>query len=192
MEDERRARLEQAARLYDRAAGELERGAAHARRSAVHFRNGDVAPGAAHAWATRGHVLAAGQALDEQALEHRLRSLASPTIEHVAVWTDDLEGLREWYEHWFGARAGELYTNEQTGFSSYFLEFDGGPRVELMLMPGQDTGLRAHLAVSLDSKERVDELAGLIGAVEGPRTTGDGYYEAVVLDPDGNRVELTV
>jgi lactoylglutathione lyase len=192
MEDDRRARLEQAARLYDRAADELERGAAHARRSAVHFRNGDVPPGAAHAWATRGHVLAARQSLDEQALDFRLRALASPTIEHVALWTEDLERLREWYEHWFGARAGELYVNEQTGFSSCFLEFDGGPRLELMRMPGRDTGLRAHLAVSLDSKERVDELAGLIGAVESPRTTGDGYYEAVVLDPDGNRVELTV
>ena len=61
-----------------------------------------------------------------------------------------------------------------------------------MRMSGQETGLRAHLAISLDSRERVDELAGLIGAVEGPRMTGDGYYEAVVLDPDGNRVELTV
>jgi lactoylglutathione lyase len=25
-----------------------------------------------------------------------------------------------------------------------------------------------------------------------PRTTGDGYYESVVLDPEGNRVEVTV
>ena len=190
--EQRRARLEDAARLYDRAADELERGAAHARRAGVHFRNGDVAPGAAHAWATRGHVLAAGQALDEQALQHRLRALAGPTIEHVALWTDNLERLREWYERWFGARASDLYANEETGFSSYFLEFDGGPRLELMRMSGQELGLRAHLAVALASKERVDELAGLIGAVEGPRTTGDGYYEAVVLDPDGNRVELTV
>ena len=191
MDDERRARLEEAARLSDRAADELERGAAHARRAGVHFRNGDVPPGAAHGWAARGHVLAASQALDEQALQHRLRARSSPTIEHVALWTDDLEPLREWYEHWFGARAGELYVNEATGFSSYFLEFDGGPRLELMRMPGQELGLRAHLAISLDSRERVDELAGLIGAVEGPRRTGDGYYEAVVLDPDGNRVELT-
>ena len=26
----------------------------------------------------------------------------------------------------------------------------------------------------------------------GPRRTGDGYYESAVLDPDGNRIELTV
>jgi len=25
-----------------------------------------------------------------------------------------------------------------------------------------------------------------------PRWTGDGYYESVVLDPDGNQVELMV
>jgi lactoylglutathione lyase len=25
-----------------------------------------------------------------------------------------------------------------------------------------------------------------------PRTTGDGYYESVVLDLDGNRIEITV
>jgi lactoylglutathione lyase len=191
-DDDRQARLEAAAQLFDAAASELERGAAHARRAAVHFRNGDVPPAAAHAWATRGHVLAAEHALDEQALGHRLRAFSSPEIEHVALWTTDLEPLREWYEHWFGARSGELYTNEQNDFASYFLEFDGGPRLELMRRPGHDTGVRAHLAVSLGSRERVDELARLIGAVEGPRTTGDGYYEAVVLDPDGNRVELTV
>ncbi|MGZ4290758.1 MAG: VOC family protein [Gaiellaceae bacterium] len=43
-------------------------------------------------------------------------------IEHVALWTDDLERLREWYERWLGARVGALYENASTGFSSYFLE----------------------------------------------------------------------
>jgi len=113
-------------------------------------------------------------------------------IEHVALWTDDLEGLRWWYERWLGARAGPRYENADKGFSSYFLEFDAGARLELMHMPGQKLGLRAHVAFSLGSREAVDELAAEIGAVDGPRTTGDGYYEAVVLDPDGNRVELTV
>jgi lactoylglutathione lyase len=115
----------------------------------------------------------------------------SPSLEHVALWTTDLEGLRWWYERWLGARAGERYVNEGKGFSSYFLVFDGGARLELMHMPGQETGLRAHVAFSLGSREAVDELAAELGAVDGPRTTGDGYYEAVVLDPDGNRVELT-
>jgi hypothetical protein len=67
-------RLESAAQLYDTAAEELENAAAHARRAAEHFRNGEVPRGGAHAWATRGHLLAAEKSLDEQALEHRLRS----------------------------------------------------------------------------------------------------------------------
>jgi len=72
--DDRQQRLEAAARLYEAAAAELDSAAAHARRAAEHFRNGDVPRGTAHAWATRGHLLAAQQPLDEQALEHRLRS----------------------------------------------------------------------------------------------------------------------
>ena len=69
-----RERLEHAAKLYDAAADELDSAAAHARRAAEHFRNGDVPRGTAHAWATRGHLLAAERPLDEQALEHRLRA----------------------------------------------------------------------------------------------------------------------
>jgi cation transport regulator ChaB len=69
-----RERLEQAAQLYEAAAAELDTAAAHARRAAEHFRNGDVPRATAHAWAARGHLLAAGQSLDAQALEHRLRA----------------------------------------------------------------------------------------------------------------------
>jgi hypothetical protein len=72
--EERQQRLEAAAALYDEAAAELDRAAAHARVAARHFRDGDVPRGAAHAWATRGHVLAAQEALDRQALEHRHRA----------------------------------------------------------------------------------------------------------------------
>ena len=120
-----------------------------------------------------------------------------PRIEHVALWTDDLEPLREWYERWLGGRAGARYENTSTGFGSYFVEFDGGARLELMRMAGHEPGLRAHIAFALGSKERVvalvEELreAG-VDVLDEARTTGDGYYEAVVADPDGNRVELTV
>jgi hypothetical protein len=74
MTDDAEQRLEAAAQLFDAAAEELEKAAAHARRAAEHFRGGEIPRGGAHAWATRGHVLAAEKSLDEQALEHRLRS----------------------------------------------------------------------------------------------------------------------
>jgi hypothetical protein len=74
MTDEAKQRLEAAAQLFDAAAEELEKAAAHARRAAEHLRDGEIPRGGAHAWATRGHVLAAEKSLDEQALEHRLRS----------------------------------------------------------------------------------------------------------------------
>jgi hypothetical protein len=76
MTDERAQRLEAAAQLFDSAAEELDKAAAHARTSAQHLRDGEIPRAGAHAWATRGHVLAAEQSLDEQALEHRLRSRA--------------------------------------------------------------------------------------------------------------------
>ena len=127
-------------------------------------------------------------------------------IEHAAIWTADLERLRAFYERYLGARAGGRYENATNGFSSYFLELDGGARLELMQMASipasrddpiaQATGL-AHLAFALGSEAAVDELAARLAAddyrvVDGPRRTGDGYYEAAVLDPDGNRIELTV
>lgn len=127
-------------------------------------------------------------------------------IEHAAIWTRDLERLRSFYETVFGAQAGAEYRNPATGFHSRFLTFDGGARLEIMsapdvLPPAAGAAARlsgyAHLAFALGSREAVDRMAaGLRAAgvpvLDGPRTTGDGYYEAVFLDPDGNRVEITI
>ena len=125
-------------------------------------------------------------------------------IEHVAIWTDDLERLRAFYERYLGAIAGERYENASTGLRSYFLEL-GGARLELMQMPAVDKraagdqqrlGL-AHIAFALGSEQAVDELTDRLRSddyaiLDGPRRTGDGYYESVVRDPDGNLIELTV
>lgn len=65
------------------------------------------------------------------------------------------------------------------------------------LSDGTDREGYAHLAFSVGSEQAVDHLTETLRQdgyeVAGePRRTGDGYYESVVLDPDGNPVEITV
>jgi lactoylglutathione lyase len=69
-----------------------------------------------------------------------------------------------------------------------------GPREKDVLK--QFMGL-THMAISVGSKSKVDELTELFrkdgfAIVGEPRTTGDGYYESIILDPDDNRIEITV
>lgn len=129
-----------------------------------------------------------------------------PRIEHVALWTDDLERTAGFYATYFGATVGPRYENTAKGFASCFLVFEGGARLELMTTkalrpvrhePGAERMGLTHLAVGVGSAERVDALTARLAAdgfpvLDGPRRTGDGYYESVVLDPDGNRVEITI
>ena len=126
-------------------------------------------------------------------------------IEHLAIWCKDLEAMRAFYIKWFNASSNTKYFNPAKNFSSYFLSFKQGPRLELMQMPTipdssndvwkQFTGL-IHFAVSVGSAEEVNRLTEAMHA-EGitvlgePRFTGDGYYEGVVADPEGNRIEIT-
>ena len=126
-------------------------------------------------------------------------------IEHIAIWAQDLESLTEFYVKYFDATVGRKYQNAAKGFESYFLHFDSGARLEIMQMAsvsrntndplGLYTGL-AHFAISVGSSEQVDELTKTLKSdgyqvLDGPRVTGDGYYESVVLDTEGNRVEIT-
>lgn len=126
-------------------------------------------------------------------------------IEHIAIWTQDLEKLKTFYTRYFHGTAEVKYTNHAKNFESYFLSFNTGCRLELMQMPGipqnendiykQFTGL-IHFAISTGSKQAVDALTAQLRddgyeVVGEPRTTGDGYYESIVLDPDGNRIEIT-
>ena len=126
-------------------------------------------------------------------------------IDHIALWTTDLERFKGFYVTYFGAVAGENYVNPAKGFASCFLSFAGGARIEAMstttLSPllieagAQRMGL-THIAISPGSETLVDELTQRLRddgfpIVDGPRRTGDGYYESVTLDPDGNRIEIT-
>jgi lactoylglutathione lyase len=127
-------------------------------------------------------------------------------IEHIAIWVNDLEAMRIFYAKYFGCIPGEKYTNQKKQYESYFLSFgDGATRLELMHRPDIITveGQRglvmgfAHISVSVGSRESVNELTELLRndkylILSEPRTTGDGYYESVVSDPEGNYLEITV
>jgi len=124
-------------------------------------------------------------------------------IDHIAIWTTDLEAMRQFYTKYFGAQANEIYRNVAKNYSSYFLCFDTSCRIELMHKPeiaaltekpDQFIGI-THFAINVGSKAVVDSLTALLRndgyhILSEPRTTGDGYYESVVADPEGNRVEI--
>ncbi len=122
-------------------------------------------------------------------------------IEHVAIYTKDIEKMRDFYEKYFDAKSSELYHNKKTSFKSYFLSFDSGSRMEIttkkFLSPRVAESLGyAHLAMTVGDKDVVDQFAERFvkdgfPLLNGPRTTGDGYYEAVIQDPEGNLIELT-
>lgn len=130
-------------------------------------------------------------------------------LEHVAIWTKNLEQMKEFYCAYFDGRTGEKYQSEtdfNEHFESYFVAFGDKSRLELMEMasipataytPGEQVTGLTHLAFAVDTAEAVNSLV-LRAHAEGrtvllePHMTGDGYYEACVLDPDGNRVEITV
>ena len=127
-------------------------------------------------------------------------------FEHAAIWTDNLEALKEFYVKYLGGKSNEKYINEKKLYQSYFISFGSGARLELMTRPNipvnqndtislQHKGI-IHLAFEAATKEEVDEKAKLFinsgfQILDGPRTTGDGNYEFVTLDPDNNRIEIT-
>ena len=155
-------------------------------------------------------------------------------IEHIAIWVKDIDKVCEFYRKYFGGTVHPVYHNPAKQFTSRFITFDDGARLEIMHKPDIDVGTVtalqsnmltlghagvqaprrdtrdrmfhveqseylgfAHLSFSVGSKEEVDRLTQQmsndgIQVVGQPRTTGDGYYESVVLDPEGNRVEITI
>ena len=124
-------------------------------------------------------------------------------LEHAALYVKDLEGAKDFFVRYFSALPGEKYHNPRTAFTSYFLSFGTGARLELMTRPDlldrekpPAVSGYAHLAFSLGSRTAVDALTERLKAdgyavLSGPRITGDGYYESCILDREGNQIELT-
>ena len=126
-------------------------------------------------------------------------------IEHIAIWTKQLDKMRHFYEVYFEGKSGEKYINPRKNFESYFISFDGGARLEIMEKLEVDSKLHedeenylgiTHFAFSTNDNNKVDHLTEKLRndgyrIIGEPRITGDGFYESVVLDPDGNKVEIT-
>ncbi|MDC7300983.1 VOC family protein [Agathobacter ruminis] len=125
-------------------------------------------------------------------------------IEHVAMYVNDIETARDFFVKYLEGKSNDGYHNTKTDFRSYFISFDDGARLEIMNKPDMAdeekflnrTGL-IHIAFSVGSKERVDELTHCLKAdgfevVSGPRTTGDGYYESCIVAIEGNQIEITI
>lgn len=126
-------------------------------------------------------------------------------IEHIALWVKDIDIMKDFYIKYFGANPNKKYTNSKN-FQSYFLTFNSGTRIELMSIPEMishsippDVHLQGyiHIAISVGSKNSVDSLTQKLRedgykVVGEPRKTGDGYYESVIMDPDGNKIEITI
>ncbi|HJO95753.1 MAG TPA: VOC family protein [Victivallales bacterium] len=125
-------------------------------------------------------------------------------IDHIAIWTKNIENLKSFYEKYFNANSNNKYINSKKNFESYFLSFESGTRIELMQKPEipdskndvykQFMGI-IHLSFELESEKHVDELTEQLKndgmeILDGPRRTGDGSYETAFLDPEGNRVEI--
>lgn len=132
------------------------------------------------------------------------KSWSEMRIDHIAMYVNDLEGVKKFFVDYFGAASNTGYHNPNTNFRSFFLTFDSGARLELMNRPRMSDGEKdlartgyIHIAFSVGSKEKVDELTRQLKeagyeVVNGPRTTGDGYYESCVVGIEGNQVEITV
>lgn len=124
-------------------------------------------------------------------------------IEHIALFVNDLDKARDFFVKYLGGSSDEGYYNPKEEFRSHFITFDDGARLEIMSKPGvadddkekERTGYD-HLAFSVGSKEKVDELTKQLSdagyeVLRGPRTTGDGYYESCIVAVEGNRIEIT-
>lgn len=134
----------------------------------------------------------------------RVKKCKPVMIEHAALWTHRLEEMKDYYARYFDGAANDMYTAKRPGgavYRSCFLSFGNGARLEIMQQDDVPEGAAqpctgmSHIAFGVPGEAGVDALLARITAdgyacLSPARRTGDGYYEAVAADPDGNRVEL--
>lgn len=128
------------------------------------------------------------------------------TIDHVAIWTTQLEKMKDYYVRYFNGIANNKYSNNENQYESYFVSFDSGSRIELMQKPGIPENLNdsvekqylglIHLAFGVENMDLVNRKSTELvhdgyKILRGPRKTGDGYWEFETLDPDNNRIEVS-
>lgn len=123
-------------------------------------------------------------------------------IEHMAMYVNDLEGMRDFFVRFFDAKSNEGYRNPRSGLRTYFLSFEDGTRLEIMNLPQMVETKKnlagmgyIHIAFSVGSREKVDALTERLyeagyEVINGPRITGDGYYESLILGPEDNQIEI--
>ncbi|MGA7782682.1 MAG: VOC family protein [Paraburkholderia sp.] len=124
-------------------------------------------------------------------------------LAHMAMWTRDIIGAADFWQRYFNAEVGPLYRSaRRVGFTSCFIRLAADQlQIELMSAPWVEEKSADeclgwdHIAISPGSADAVDALAKRCGTdgilLSAPRLTGDGFYEAVIVAPDGTRVEIT-
>ena len=130
--------------------------------------------------------------------------MSGARIAHVALWCADIERAAAFWQRYFAASVGEPYSSaRRPGFVSRFVRLADGVAIELMSAPwlaeraaaGAERPGWAHVAIALESRAAVDRVAEQLQGdgrlIAAPRRTGDGYYEALAADEEGNLVEIT-
>jgi lactoylglutathione lyase len=123
-------------------------------------------------------------------------------ISHIALYVDDLENMKSFYEKYFDAKSNKMYHNQKTSLKTYLLKFDNGSSLEIMTREKLNKINKElnnigyiHIAFSVGCKDNVNKLTRQLEndgykIISQPRITGDGYYESCVLDPENNQIEI--
>lgn len=126
-------------------------------------------------------------------------------IEHIAIWTDNIALLKAFHENYFEARAVAKHTNAGKRSESSYFSLPARACFERMQISGllessrrkQPLSGNVHQTFSIGSRIVVDVLTTRLQAdgyrvIDEPRHTDACYCESGMLDPNGNRVELTL